>query len=133
MNVLIANPIEDAVEKCITHPKYRVGIMVSDTEEKYFAEEAIGKAVFSAYFKRADGRHQFTRFRKSKYGFICEFIEEGSIIECFLKSSDTVRGRRYNMLISTNEFDERTRIMVYPYRTYEFAQSKRESDNVNKD
>lgn len=123
MDVLIANPIEKAVEKCVMLPGYRVGIIVFDEEEKCSAEDAVGKAVFSAYFKRADGKHQFTRFRKSKYGFTCEFIDVGSIIDCIiLENNYAVRGRRYNMLISANDFDERTRVMIRPYVAHKGAQ-----------
>lgn len=116
MNVLIANPIEEAVERCITRPGYRVGIIVSSKEEKYSIEDAVGKAVFSACFKKADNKHQFTRFRKSEYGFVCEFIDGGSIIDCIIsENNDAVRGQRYNMLMSANDFDERAMVMICPY------------------
>jgi hypothetical protein len=123
MNVLIANPIEDAVERCVTSPGYRVGVIVSSKEEKYSVENAVGKAVFSVCFKKTDNKHQLTRFRKSERGFTCEFIDGGSTIDCIiLENNDTVRGRKYNMLISTNDFDERTRVMISPYITHEGAQ-----------
>jgi hypothetical protein len=123
MNVLIANPIEDAVERCITRPGYRVGIIVSSKEEKYSMEDAVGKAVFSTCFKKADNKHQFTRFHKSEHGFVCEFIDGGSIIDCIIsENNDTVRGRRYNMLMSATDFDERAMVMIRPYIVHEGAQ-----------
>lgn len=134
MNVLIANPIEEAVERCIARPGYRVGIIVSNKEEKYSMEDAVGKAVFFAYLKKAGGEHQFTRFYKTERGFKCEFIDGGSIIDCIiLENNDAVRGRRYNMLISAGEFDERTKIMVCPYNTHKPTLSKnKDSDDDNK-
>lgn len=130
MNVLIASPIEEAVERCIACPGYRVGIIVSNREEKYSMEDAVGKAVFFAYLKKAGGEHQFTRFYKTELGFKCEFIDGGSIIDCIiLENNDAVRGRRYNMLVSPDEFDDRTKTMISPCVAYEFVSNKRESDS----
>lgn len=134
MNVLIANPIEDAVERCMAFPGYRVGIIVSAKEEKYSVEDAVGKAVFSAYLKKTGGEHQFTRFYKKERGFECEFIDEGSVIDCILlNDGDNIRGRRYNMLISAGEFDERAKTMMCLYNTHKPTLSKnKDSDDDNK-
>lgn len=116
MNVLIPNPVEESVTRCVTNPRYKVVIMVRNEKDKYLIEDAVVKAVSAAYFGKANGNHQFTRFYKRKCGFNCEFIDTGSIIDCVvLKNDDAIRGRRYHMIISTGNFDERISPLLMNY------------------
>lgn len=120
MFIFVSNPIEEAVKKCVTHPKYRVGIIVYNIEDKYSVEDAVKKAIFSAYFGKTHDKCQLTRFHKTEYGVKCEFLITGSAIDCIvLRNNEQIRGRRYHMLISSDEIDERIRSTICQYNVCE--------------